>query len=153
MKRVWIGLAFTLCAALLVLAGSSSPAYAQATSTYTPTPTAAFVLPLINVPIILPTAFMPPQPTPISVHVTAAPNGNPLGLQIPANPVWIWLEGRNWASAIFKVLGWAGYLLFFVLLVMICLSLLFNIRRAAMGQPSLYSKALGSSGKGRRSKK
>lgn len=134
MKRVWIGLAFTLCAALLVLAGSSSPAYAQATSTYTPTPTAAFVLPLINVPIILPTAFMPPLPTEITVNVTAAPNMNPLGLQIPGNPIWAWNEGLNWMLGIFKVMGWMGYLLFFVFIVLMALALMNNIRSQITGR-------------------
>ena len=134
MRKLWIGLAVLLLAALLWFAGAQAPALAQATSTYTPTPTAAFILPLINVPIILPTAAMPPIPTEIVVHVTAAPNMNPYGLNVPANPVWAWQEGLNWMTGILKAMGWLGNILYFAFIATMALALMNRIRRALMGQ-------------------
>jgi hypothetical protein len=150
MRKLWIGLICLIGSLMVEMAGSVTVRADDPTPTHTPTSTAAFVLPFVNIPIVLPTAYLPPLPTAIPLSITAAP-GNPLGLTgLPANPVWAWNEGMNYMAAIWKLLGWAGYLLFFVLMVRICLGLLNQMRRTAMGQPSLYSKAQGSSGGRRR---
>jgi len=134
MRKLWIGLCGGLLAILLWCAGAQAPALAQATSTFTPSPTAAFILPLINVPIVLPTAAMPPLPTPIVVHVTAAPNMNPYGLQVPANPVWVWNEGLNWMQGMLGAMGWLGNLIYFCFIVVMALALMNKIKRGLMGE-------------------
>jgi hypothetical protein len=133
MRKVWIGSVIILCGLMLWMADGSIVLADDPTPSLTPTSTAAFVLPFINVPIVLPTAFMPPFPTAITVNVTAAPNMNPLGLQIPGNPVWAWNEGLNWMQGIFKVMGWMGNLLFFVFIVLMALALINTIRNRVMG--------------------
>jgi hypothetical protein len=132
MRKFW-GIATGIVLVLLLCcAGEQAPVLA--TNTATSTPTANFVLPLINVPIVLPTAFMPPLPTAITVNVTVAPNMNPLGLQVPGNPIWAWNEGLNWMQGIFKAMGWIGNLIYFCFIVVMALALMQKIRRALMGE-------------------
>lgn len=133
MRKLWIGASCLVIVLILLGAGINAPALAQATSTYTPTSTAAFVLPLINVPIVLPTAFMPAPPTAIIVNVTAAPNMNPYGLVVPGNPIWAWQEGINWMQAMFSAMGWIGKLLFFSFIVWMALALLMRAKNRVMG--------------------
>lgn len=96
------------------------PALAQTpTPTLTPQPTATtpygFVIPILQIPIILPTAFSIPQPTRIPIHYTPAPNLNPLGLNLRA--LDIIAETNNMQRAILDVMGVTGNILNFIICV------------------------------------
>lgn len=117
-------LVVVLCGLILV----GSPAAAQGpqgevtpnftpTPTITPTPHYDFVIPILEVPIILPTAFQLPPKTPIYVNYTPAPNLNPYGLQTDQFALHIIAEMLNLQQATLDVMGVVGWILDFIITV------------------------------------
>lgn len=82
--------------------------------TVTPTPHYSFVIPIIEVPIILPTSFQLPPKTPLYVNYTPAPNLNPYGFQTDQFAMHMIAEMLNLQQATLDVMGVVGWIMDFI---------------------------------------
>jgi hypothetical protein len=116
------------------------------------TPTPSFWIGAV--PIILPTAFLPPLRTPINIPYTPAPNLNPLGLPNIAGDLFV--ETINMRRAIEDVLGpFRGFLtaLWVLIMGLGIAVILHRLTRKKEAQPSVkirggYLNDIGSIGRG-----
>lgn len=100
--------------------------------TTTPTPYYSFVIPIIELPIILPTSFQLPPKTPIYVNYTPAPNLNPYGFQTDQFALHMIAEMLNLQQATLDVMGVVGWIMDFIItmfLLMGSMALLFSLFR------------------------
>lgn len=100
--------------------------------TVTPTPHYSFVIPIIEVPIILPTSFQLPPKTPLYVNYTPAPNLNPYGFQTDQFAMHMIAEMLNLQQATLDVMGVVGWIMDFIItmfLIMGSMGLLFSLFR------------------------
>ncbi len=111
--------AMMLVSSLVLSAGVARADDPTATPTPNATPTTYynFVIPIVQIPIILPTAFELPAKTPIYVNYTPAPNLNPYGLQMDQFALHMVAESINLTQATLDVMGVVGWILDFLIWV------------------------------------
>lgn len=102
---------------LVAMLGLSATTVHADDPTATPTAYYNFIIPGLEIPIILPTSFVLPPKTPIYVHYTPAPNLNPHGLQMDQFALHMIAESINLSQATLDVMGVVGWILDFLIWV------------------------------------
>lgn len=140
MKLIWLWLMFSMLVGLCLGPRTVKAQDPQGvvTPAFTPTPTPSatpyynFVIPVLQVPIVLPTAFELPPKTPLYVNYTPAPNLNPYGLQTDQFALHMIAEMLNLQQATLDVMGVVGWIMDFLItmfLLMGSMGLLFALFR------------------------